>query len=450
VLTREQMLATFAPQKRPYRHLVGFEYEIICLDPQTLRPLQYEGPHGLRALLEAAARHGDGELLEVDGDFVSKVKLPDGGLLSLEPGGQLEFSSAPRETFQGALDQFSWFLGLLEHLKRQHPLHYFYGGLEPVHTVDEIGLVTRSRRYQIMNDYFPRVGKLGRRMMRQSCSIQISFDFDERLKGHDLLRTAMYVAPFAGALLANSPYVDGKPTGYCCYRVPIWADTDPARSGPLAGFTRQDYGFEDYLDHVLAAPMFFVQTPEGMVDAGGMTFDTYLRRGFHGQQASYDDFLTHNSTIFNDVRLKNTVEVRTVDAQDPALLPSVLALLCGILHCERARLRSRLLLGRYSETDYRELTRRLAREGIGGELGGGPVRETLLQLIDLAAMGLPNCFPDGDEAADHLEPLRQLARAGLTPADVVLRRHGDRPEGWLRAGRTFDATPGEPAVLDLD
>jgi glutamate--cysteine ligase len=438
MVSLEEMKRCFAPVMEPYRPRLGFEYEVQCLDGETLRPVPFDGPTGLARILQRAAQLTGGTLLAGPGEPHTKVSLPDGGLLSLEPGGQLEFSSAPEETFGAVLRQFQSFLDLLEQLRSAFCVHYFFGGVNPVHTVETIGLVTPTRRYQIMDRYFPGTGKMGRRMMRQTCSIQVSFDYRDAQEGEDLLRTAQYVAPFAAALFANAPYVDGGRSGYRSFRVPIWADTDPSRTGLLPGFTRQGYTFEDYLQHVVQAPMFFVQNGEQLVPAGGITFAEFNERGFDGRQASLVDFALHNSTIFTDVRLKHTVEVRTVDCQDPALFPAALAFLAGILFCRRSREASRDLLGAFTEETYRTLADRLARDGLSGELGGRPTAEIALELIELAAQGLPACFPDGRAAARHLDPIRELALKEQTPADVVLARFGEAPAAWLAAGRTFD------------
>jgi glutamate--cysteine ligase len=293
-----------------------------------------------------------------------------------------------------------------------------------------------------MNDYFPRVGGKGRRMMRQTASVQVTFDFKDERLGTELLRTAWFLAPFAAALFCNSPFVDGRATEYRSYRVPIWADTDPCRTGLLPGFAASDYGFGDYLQQVLAATMFFVRTDQGLVDAGGMTFDQFNRRGFQGRAATMDDFVLHNSTIFTDVRLKRTVEVRSVDGQDPGMLPAVVAFLSGLLLCSAARGRTLEVLGAIAPESYSALPLRLAREGLAGRLpptaGGGPrpVRELAVELIETARAGLLNCFPDGKEAGSYLEPLRELAAQGLTPADRVLDRFADARR-WLAAGTTF-------------
>ena len=432
------MSAAFEPHE-PYRPMVGFEYEIQCFDRETLTPLRFEGKRGLGAILKQAAKLTGGTVQAPHPRApASKVSLPDHGLLSLEPGGQLEFSSAPKASFMDAMDQFERYLALLAELQQQYGFHCFYGGVNPVHTVDDIGLVTANHRYRMMDAYYPTTGTMGRRMMRQSCSIQVSFDYKDREQGEKLLRTALYVAPFAAALFSNSPYVDGRYSGYRSFRVPIWSNTDPAREGPVPGFTRPDFGFDDYISHVLRAPMFFVETADALADAGGMTFEQFNQLGFEGRQATFDDFVLHNSTIFTDARLKHTVEVRSVDSQDPALLPAVLALLCGILFCERSRIRSRGLLGHLTEQDYRALPLHLAQNGIDTTIKGQPVSEILMDLIQLASRGLPTCFMDGADATRYLDPVRDLVAQKKTPADVVRERFKDDPLAWLKSGRTFE------------
>ncbi len=437
MITRDEMHREFAPHE-PYQPMVGFEYEIQCFERESLAPLGFEGPHGLGAILQHAAQLTGGEVQAPHpGAPASKVSLPDHGLLSLEPGGQLEFSSAPKASFMEAMDQFERYLSLLDELQQRFDFHCFYGGVNPVHTVEQIGLVTANERYRMMDAYYPTTGTMGRRMMRQSCSIQVSFDFRDRAMGEKLLRTAFYVAPFAAAMFANSPFVDGQDSGFRSYRAPIWCNTDPCREGPVPGFTRPSFGFDDYLDHVLRAPMFFVETDDGLAESGGMTFEQFNREGFGGREATFDDFALHNSTIFTDARLKHTVELRSVDTQDPAILPAVLAFCCGILFCERSRMRARSLLEHLSEDDYRALPLKLSKEGIDTTVKGQHVCEILEELLQLAHRGLPTCFADGVDATHFLDPARELVAQKKTPADVVLEKYGDAAT-WLKAGRTFE------------
>ncbi len=433
MLSLEQLVSRFHPDSdRPYQVLVGFELEVLLFD-RALSPASAEA---LGEVFEWAAGELDGE--PHPGSPPRKMDLPDGALISLEPGGQFEFASPPVANFGGCLAQLDRFLGLLDEIEERFALRAFFGGANPIHSAEEIGLVISSDRYRMMDAYLARSGTMGRRMMRQSASFQITFDYRDAPLGTRLLQAAQFVAPIVAALLAHSPYAAGRRTEHRSQRVPIWDNTDPARCGVLPGFSAPDYGFEDYVAHVIQAPMIFVEGEGGeLLDAGGITFDRFNREGGFGRQATLGDFWRHNSTIFTDVRLKQTVEVRTVDCQDPALIPGALALLCGLLLCERAREDTLGLLSGVAVERYHTLGDRLSREGLRTTLAGKPTVEVLQYMIDLARNGLSNCFEDGGLAGEQLDPLVDLVDQRKTPADLVLERFGDDPRAWLAAGRTF-------------
>jgi glutamate--cysteine ligase len=435
MLSLAEMAAQFQPDpNQEYRVLVGFEYEVMLFKRETFKPLGYDGERGLGTILQRTAQMLSGTV--IDGSPPNKVALPDGAQISLEPGGQFEYSSAPTPNFMDCVEQLESFLSLIDSLCEEFKLHAFYGGANPLHTLDEIGLVIPNSRYRIMNDYFPRVGQLGRRMMRQTTSIQVTFDFRTAELGAELFRAALYVAPLAAALFANSPFIDGRKTNYRSYRGRVWRNTDPSRCGLPPGFTRPDYSAEDYVSHINKAPMFFVNTKDGIVDAEGMSFERFNEHGFGGQQATIDDFNLHASTIFTDARLKRTVELRSVDGQDPALMPAVLAFLSGLLLCNSKRPETLGLLSALDVPDYDGLCQRLAREGLSGEVAGRPTRELMAELVASAKGGVATCYPDGPEAVRYLDPLSELVEDGRTPADVVCERF-KTPEAWLKAGRTF-------------
>jgi len=54
----------------------------------------------------------------------------------------------------------------------------------------------------------------------------------------------------ATAIFANSPFIEGKESGYLSSRAIVWTDTDPNRTGvPEIVFTK-DFGYEAWLDYV--------------------------------------------------------------------------------------------------------------------------------------------------------------------------------------------------------
>ena len=57
-----------------------------------------------------------------------------------------------------------------------------------------------------------------------------------------------------------------------------------------------------------------------------------MDRGWRKERPTVDDWSTHLTTIFTEVRLKKYVEIRTADSQPPALMLTLPALFKGILY----------------------------------------------------------------------------------------------------------------------
>ncbi len=58
---------------------------------------------------------------------------------------------------------------------------------------------------------------------------QVNLDFSSEADMVDTMRLGIALQPIATALFANSPFRDGKPTGYLSWRSHVWTDTDPDR-----------------------------------------------------------------------------------------------------------------------------------------------------------------------------------------------------------------------------
>ena len=75
--------------KPPSEWRIGTEHEKFVYDLKTHRPIPYEGPSGIRALLEGMRRFGWEPIME--GEHIIGL-TQDGASISLEPGGQFELS----------------------------------------------------------------------------------------------------------------------------------------------------------------------------------------------------------------------------------------------------------------------------------------------------------------------------------------------------------------------
>src|SRR5690606_11651026 len=131
-------------------------------------------------------------------------------------------------------------------------------------------------RYGIMKPYMEKVGTLGTSMMFRSATIQANLDFASEADMVAKLRVSLALQPVVTALFANSPFIDGRPSGYLTFRSQIWRETDAARTGMLHFAFEPGMGFERYADHALDVPMYFVIRDKRYVNVAGESFRAFL------------------------------------------------------------------------------------------------------------------------------------------------------------------------------
>jgi hypothetical protein len=80
----------------------------------------------------------------------------------------------------------------------------------------------------------------------------------------------------ATALFANSPFKEGRATGFKSWRSHVWTDTDPDRCGTLPFVFDPGFGFERYVDYVLDVPMYFVYRGGTYHNVAGQSFRDFM------------------------------------------------------------------------------------------------------------------------------------------------------------------------------
>jgi glutamate--cysteine ligase len=278
-----------------------------------------------------------------------------------------------------------------------------------------------------MRPYLAARGRRGPDMMAMTASGQVSYDFSSPQDMAEKLRVALAAQPAVTALLANSPIVAGRPSGWKSFRVAVWEETDPSRSG-LLPFAFEPAFLEDpyrrYTEWALDVPMVFLRRDGRYLSTGGRTFRTFLAEGLEGERATLSDWDDHLTTLFPEVRVKGVVEVRGADSCDPAHTKALVALWKGILYDEDARAWAWDLVKGLTVAERRALMHDAGREGLAAPLPGGrPLRELARSLVDAAAHGLCRqrcCGQRGEDERVWLEPLRARAESGRSPADDAL------------------------------
>ena len=375
------------PAGSPLR--IGTEHEKIPFYKAGHAPVPYQ-PGGVRALIEGLqAAQGWTPIFDRDA-LIGLYDPQGGGAISLEPGGQFELSGAPLEDVHAARAECDAHFTALERIAAPLGIGFLDLGASPKWSRAQTPVMPKQR-YAIMSDYMPKVGSLGLDMMFRTATIQVNLDFTSESDMVRKMRVGLALQPIVTALFANSPFLDGKPTGALSQRSNIWRDTDPDRTGMLPFVFEDGMGFERYVDYALDAPMYFVKRGEIYHDVAGASFRDLLAGKLPqlpGERATIADWANHLSTIFPEVRLKTYLEMRGADAGPRAHITALPALFVGLLYDGAALDGAGELIRGWSATERQNLRDEVPFKGLEASIRGRSAREIALDMLALARAGL--------------------------------------------------------------
>jgi len=412
--------------KPPEKFRLGTEQERFVYRSKDYSPAAYGGPDpGIRVLLESMFRFG---WKPIDENGLT-IGLSRGDCtITLEPGGQLELSGAPLHDVHQILEETQAYHDELKTLARALGLSFLELGHQPKHPQEEVPWMPKER-YRIMRAYMPKCGSLGLDMMHSTCALQVTADFASEADMVKKFRVAMALQPVVTTLFANSPFVEGRFSGYLSYRSKAWGDTDPERCGSLPFVFEEGMGFERYTDYVLDVPMYFVYRNGEYLDASGLSFRDFLAGRLPvlpGERPFLSDWVNHLTTVFPQVRLKTFLEMRGADAGDSISRVTALpALWAGLLYDSEALDAAWERIRSWTHEERHALDTGVAKYGFSTPFRNGTVQDLSLWMLDLSRQGLGRRDYRNQERQDescYLEPLREAAQAGRTFAEELLQR----------------------------
>src|SRR5213082_2195569 len=259
--------------KPPAAWRVGTEHEKFVFHRNNLRRVAYEGPDGIGALLQGMTRFGWKPVIE-KGNVIA-LSNDARCSITLEPGGQFELSGAPLETVHQTCEEVHEHLRQVREVCDELGLGMIGLGFDPKSRRDEVPFMPKGR-YRIMRDYMPKKGRLGLDMMLRTCTVQTNLDYRTEADMVRKFRASLALQPVAVALFANSPFVEGRPSGLLSHRSLVWTDTDPDRCGTLPFVFEPGMGFERYVDYLLDMPMYFIFRDGRYVDVSGQSFRDFM------------------------------------------------------------------------------------------------------------------------------------------------------------------------------
>lgn len=324
---RAAVAALFDPGPYTGPPRTGIELEALPLGRSDGRPVPPlpppdGGPATLPVLRRIAARFGWRE--EDGGAGLPRFAPEEGGWVSYEPGGQIEYSSPALAHLPTLRELLRRVTSPLQEEMNRAGIRLLARGCDPLNSLDRARLYLEGDRYPRQRAHYDRRGPLGRVMMLQSAAVHLNVDL-----GREPLRTwrtANRVTPVLIALFANSPRRCGAPGAHRSQRSALWRHLDPTRTGVFEDDGTGD-PVADYEEFALNAESFLM----GGGDGPPRPFRAWLAQG-----ASVDDWRRHLTTLFPEVRPRGYLELRSLDALPTRWAVVAAAVTVALLHGERA------------------------------------------------------------------------------------------------------------------
>lgn len=394
---REHAFGLGAIRRGPPR--LGAEVEFIPVDAATRRiaPIEVEGEASSLPAMRAVARRAGWREERSAKSGLPEIVTCTGGRITYEPGGQVEYASAPSVSLSAVLADLQSVTADLQRGFEDEGLDVLFTGIDPVNAIDDVPLLVHADRYRRMGAHFASIGPHGARMMRQTASVQVSVDLgDVPLERWALLNA---VAPYLAAMFANAPAYAGEPAGEASVRRRAWNHLDPDRTGlPW-----------DRRCPVEAYASFGMRAACIVGPVGEPPFPPFAEL-VAGDVADEGLWTHHLTTLFPEVRPRGYFEVRSMDAIDPAWYAAPLVMVAGLtLDAAGAAIE---VVGE-PDTALLEVAGRLALAD--PRLAAGAA--------DLARLALRGCESLGPAFADPVdldharEFFEQFTWAGRVPAD---------------------------------
>jgi len=401
---------------------IGTEHEKFVYCPKTLKPLAYEGEPGIRQLLDGMTRFGWKPVKESDNIIGHSL---DGATLSLEPGGQFELSGAALKTIHETCAEANTHLIQTREVANEIGAGVLGLGFAPSWTLAEVPMMPKGR-YQIMRGYMPKVGGYGLDMMFRTCTVQVNLDFSDEADMVKKFRVGLALQPVSTALLANSPFREGRPSGFLSYRAQIWTDVDNARSGMLPFVFEDGMGFERYVDYALDVPMYFVYRDGRYHDVAGKSFRDFMARKIPEVahiEPSMSDWADHLTTIFPEVRMKQYLEMRGADAGQWRRICGMPALWVGLLYDKVALDAAWDMVKDWTTEERQALRDMVSKQGFQAPFRNTNVLELARRMLEISGEGLRRrASLDGAGMSEdgYINPLRELVARKQTRAEELL------------------------------
>lgn len=247
------------------------------------------------------------------------LPLPAGSTVTVEPGGQVEISTPPRDSLAELVATADRDRAALTALLESAGLCLASVAIDSPRPPRRL---LRTPRYEAQHAAYQREGPSGYRMMCSTAATQVCLDTGTAEQAGPRWRALYALGPVLVAAFANSP----GPAA-ACERMLLWSRIGRGAHPPTAA--------EDYPRFAVDAPLMCVRRDGGgwLLPPAGASFADWVAGALPGvvEAPTTSDLDYHLTTLFPPVRPRGHLEVRYLDAQPPDRWALPVAVLAALL-----------------------------------------------------------------------------------------------------------------------
>ena len=342
--------------------------------------------------------------------------------ITLEPGNQLELSGEKFNSLHLICEESYKFENELKQACEILNLRMSSVSYDPISRLKDIPK-TPKQRYKIMTEEMPKNGKLSLEMMNQTCGTQINLDYTSENDFIKKFKLSSYLVPLSIAIFANSPLKESKLSGYLSYRSHVWQHTS---RGGLPKIFLEEMNFEKYADMIIDIPLLFISRNSQHLNAGGKTFKNFIEGNvdiLNGAKPTIEDLKSHLSTIFTEIRLKQYIEIRSVDTCEWNCHCAAPAFYLGLLY---GNLNEALeVVDKWDASEVLNAYKEAPKTGLNTSLKNKSLLEWGKIFYKLSKNGLEKRSiknKNGKDESEFLRSMENILMNNKTKADVIIEK----------------------------
>lgn len=427
-LTRESIKTYFASGERPKVEKIGMEIEKIGVRFPEGDPVSYKGKNGFLAILGKMYEELGWKITKKHGSYIYQMKRGN-AILDLESDGRIELAGSPHSSLHDVVREFRIHQHEMSEMSDMFGVSWLGIGYNPLASNDSIERLTDDggRRDQIAaydkEKEETEKNKYASEWTKGTAGIHVTLDYSSEEDFGKKSKVLFLLAPIMQAIFANSPFKNGDFSGEMNYRMLV-TQKGVDKYALSKELFYSNFTYDNWIDFVCEKPALFFEREDKWIYPQ-KTFGEYLENGCDGELPVQDDFHMHMKSIWADIRMRNTIEIRVFDSLPPSIVPSVPAFVKGIIYDEENLEKLYEIVNNWSFEEFEEMKNQIPRNGLNTIFRGEKVLDFAKTLLDMAEDGLKrNRTVDahGNDESVYLKPIKKfIFIEGCSPSHWLVK-----------------------------